>query len=181
MPDSLDLGFSVFENATFFRNILEPTQPGPPLIGETFPDFFWHTPPDPFSVQVVERSAFSSFTPPPGFSSFHSQLTTRPVYDVKRNWDPYYEGVTEAKSRLTGDVLPSAVVPVIPPVRFVSRALEHFLILSNTVGLNFPNQLDQDTAKKLQSRVKAVGLQAIGTYTLLHQGSSGNQPRRRAP
>ena len=71
------------------------------------------------------------------FSNFHPQITARPVYDVARNWNPCHEGVTEAKLWLTGDVHPSALVPVIPPVRFVSHALKNLLILSNTVGLNF--------------------------------------------
>ena len=125
MPNSLDLGFSVFENAASSQSLPEPAH-FPPFIGESFPNLFWHTLPDLLPVQVVERSAFSSLPPPPIFSSFHPQITARPIYDVTGNWNPCYEGTTEANLWHTGGVLSSTTVPAIPPVCFVGRVLKIF-------------------------------------------------------
>ena len=153
-PTSVFLDSQAFEIATPYQNIFEPTQPFLPLIGDNFPNS-WQTLPDSLYVQAVERDTFPSLTTPPGFSSFYPPISTRPVYDVARNCNPCYEGVTEAKLGLTGDVLPSSIVPVIPPVCFVSRILKDCLILNNpadsicVVGCHLPSQLDRDTTKAL--------------------------------
>ena len=170
MPDFLDPDFSAFANATFSQNVPDPAQPFPPFIGESFPNFSWHTPPDSLPVQAVERSAFSSFAASPRFPSFHPQITMRPVYDVARNWNPCYEGVTEAKLWHTGDVLSSTVVPAIPPVRFVSCVLKR----SSNFEQHSRPQLSQPTGSRYP---KGVIIKDRSNWTSSDWNPSASAPR----
>ncbi|KAF9789777.1 hypothetical protein BJ322DRAFT_1105639 [Thelephora terrestris] len=100
-----------FEEASSSQNISELDQSFLSPSGENS-QYLWQPPSYRLHIQELERDTVSSPPAPPVISCTSSQTTAPPVDNVARN--PRNEGVTEARSWLTGDVHSPAIAPATP-------------------------------------------------------------------